>query len=415
MLKKINIFSSILLKLFILAALCVPAITSTTPVVIKNAAYYPNFILANFFVAVFLFLFVAGQVLDKKVYTRFIFFAMFLIVMLVGYIFFYQVNKYYISWEWQVRNISLSFLFFIILLVFDNRKFFERNRIIEFTLFIIISTNLISILFYLKGFLGIRIYNWKLIIDKIDPSYYERRFNWIYFHKSQFALMLLLFILFTMVHKNKFYNNSLFIVSLAILYIALYLSHVNTSILGGAIIMVSFLADFVIKKYKKNRKNLWILMLPVVGVAFFLFKRISMERNIVTLGSRVPIWKASLSEILGNLNGIGNQFMVKKIIVSPNFAVWNCHNIFLNEIFRFSVPVGVCFTMFVVGIFVFSIIKKFSFLRVGGCLAILLAMSMDYCILPSELSMVMFMLYCIYIYPIENKPKHIRRVIKNER
>ena len=83
-----------------------------------------------------------------------------------------------------------------------------------------------------------------------------------------------------------------------------------------------------------------------------------------------------------------------------NFNTNNCHNIFLNEMLRYSIPVGCCYAAFFIVTAIYSLIKKFSFSRLATWLAFFLAVSMDYSVQTPELSMVMFMLYCIFFLSI---------------
>lgn len=85
-----------------------------------------------------------------------------------------------------------------------TKEIFEQGNIIRYTIWAIIVTNVIGVSFYLKGYLSLHIYNFKLVLTKIDPNYYEKRFNWIYFYKCQYSCMLLLFIGLFVVHKKKF-------------------------------------------------------------------------------------------------------------------------------------------------------------------------------------------------------------------
>lgn len=85
----------------------------------------------------------------------------------------------------------------------------------------------------------------------------------------------------------------------------------------------------------------------VVGIKYVL-KWLSGERNLSTMGSRMPIWRAAVEKIKANPQGIGNRFVLNRDdwFHFDNFNTNNCHNIFLNEMLRYSIPVGCCYAAF---------------------------------------------------------------------
>ena len=213
-------------------------------------------------------------------------------------------------------------------------------------------------------------YNFKLYFHPFEfADYYERRFNWIYFYKCQYSCILLLFVGFFVAHKDKFLNIIVYFLSLAVLFVCLYIAHTNTSMIGAGLIVAADLLDEFFKDHK------------------FIIAKI----------------RAAVEKIKANPQGIGNRFVLNRDdwFHFDNFNTNNCHNIFLNEMLRYSIPVGCCYAAFFIVTAIYSLIKKFSFSRLATWLAFFLAVSMDYSIQTPELSMVMFMLYCIFFYPLE--------------
>ena len=74
----------------------------------------------------------------------------------------------------------------------------------------------------------------------------------------------------------------------------------------------------------------------------------------------------------------------------------NCHNVFMNHMFRFSIPVGAIYIMIFLVIIFFCIKRKPCFLSLGIWLAILLSMNMDYSLFTSETPFFLFIIYCIF-------------------
>lgn len=396
----IDKITGFLLKGIIVVALIFPVITSKMPDPEKEGAF-PELILTNVFVVCFIIFFLITSIISKKWNSYFKAFGISISVLLVSYILLYFKNYNNIQWQWQVINISISFAFFLILLMFQSEYLFQKSNLIKFAIFSIIITNLIGIVIYYKGYLSMHMYNFKLAFIPRDPNFYEVRYNWIYSYKCQYALMLLLFVGFIVTYKNTFRNKITYILSLAVLFWGLIISHTYTSLAGAMIIVICDGIDMLISK-GKIVKYLLISFVPIGVCGSLLLKYMMSERSILTLGGRINIWKASIDKILQNPEGIGNAFSKDLIVVDEaiGWNVTNCHNIFLNEMLRFSIPVGLCFTLFIIITLLYALIKKFSFLRLGIAVAFLVAANMDYSVLPSELSMVMLMFYCIYFLPL---------------
>ena len=71
------------------------------------------------------------------------------------------------------------------------------------------------------------------------------------------------------------------------------------------------------------------------------------------------------------------RFGESLIQVTESRIANNAHNVFMNVALRFSIPVGICFTVLFLGIVVYSIKKSKSFLSAGMWLALLILLNMD--------------------------------------
>ncbi|MDD3746253.1 MAG: hypothetical protein PHD70_07230 [Anaerostipes sp.] len=402
-------------KIYFLIYLFIPVICSS----FSYVAYYPEFILANVVLFVFGMIYILWLVYNREFTKRNFIIATILIVSIVGYSIFYIQNMHVIKWNHELKNVILSFSIVVLLLIGKNENWIEKRKIIQFTTACILISNIVGIIIYKAGYMSIWFLNWKLQTDTLESgkNYFgEYRFNWLYFHKSEYALMVLLFLAFLLINSERFFEKKLrgtivFALGICVLIYSLYISHVNTSIVGGILMIVG---KTVYEMYLRCKKSsLWIktiisiCSLAVIGSsARMILEKIARERNLSTLGSRSEIWKASIKVLKENYLGIGTAYNNGyRIPIVGAFTVNNAHNVFLNEMLRFSVPVGVCFTIAFVAIIVISLVRNFNIFTVSIWVALLAAMNMDYCMLPQELSMVLIMLYLIFFYP---KGKKVR-------
>lgn len=223
--------------------------------------------------------------------------------------------------------------------------------------------------------------------------------------------MILLGMAFILVHRKKFMNKITFGVSLGILIICLYISHVNTAMVGGGLILGSFCVDWFIRNFKKIRLWIRVAVIPlfgagVVGACLVAFQKIAAERSILTLGSRTLIWQHAVELILKRPEGIGNRFAAKKILLPEiGGVVNNGHNVFLNEMLRFSIPVGICFIIFFVLIIAYALEKKFSFFTLGIWGALLMSMMMDYAVMNSGWTLMLFFFYAIFFLDVDGRKR----------
>ena len=140
-----------------------------------------------------------------------------------------------------------------------------------------------------------------------------------------------------------------------------------------------------------------------MGACVMAFHKIAAERSVLTLGSRTYIWKSAIDLLLKRPEGLGLRFSFKKLhldalggMVTTN----NGHNIFLNEMLRLSIPVGICFIIFFVLIIVYSLEKKFSIFTLGIWGALLMSMCMDYAVMNSGWTLMVFFFYTIFFLDV---------------
>ena len=312
-------------------------------------------------------------------------------------------NHKYLHWYWEQINNTVAFLFMAVLLGFQIRLDEGKYDNILFLMRCIVISNVGSIIYYLLGYTNLLICNNQFIFFELPSNFYETRHYWIYSHKSEYALMLVAFMALFTAYRKKFKNMLTFLLSMAVLLFCLYLTHSWTGIAGVFLIILGGVLDQV--NWKEFRPRKWHFAAAAVFLAAggAVAWEVLSERNIMTLGDRVPIWKAVWQVILDHPEGWGMRFGTSMIQTETGLLVNNAHNVFLNQMLRFSIPVGICFILLFLGLVVYTLVKSRSFLMAGTWLALLLLLDMDY----SMMSLQMALLFLI-VYLVSNKKKNVR-------
>lgn len=382
-------WQSIFLCLMIVAGLFCPIYMSK-----QGSTYYPWFVLTNVFAVLFLgsgivrksFLIKKNQAGVLLIFAGLFLYNLFSLI----------INYKYLGLYGTQVNVSIAILFFCALISLNDYEFVKKGRIIDFLIKAIVVSNLIGIIVYCCGYNGIS-FRGIPEFEATDFNYYERRFNWIYLHKSQYALMLVLFIAFFVVYKKWFRNKWTYWGSLSVLIISLIISHTYTSLCAAMFIFVGQFMDYVRRKGGRFHIKYLLFFIPFVLVGVILVGFMAKERNILTLGGRVPIWLESVNILKAYPTGIGSALGVISFTV-PNlsFEVYNCHNYFLNQMLCFSIVVGLCFNSIFAVIIITALRQKFSFLAVGIWIALLIPLNMDYALTPVDLPIFLLVIFFIF-------------------
>lgn len=386
---------TISLKLFMVFSLFFPAFWSTFSEDYKME-YYAVFTAA--YGAVLLYLLLCGR---KKGWKKRECFPLLLAGLLVLYnvlaLFF---NVRYQHWYGEQINNTIAVLFFIFLCLQEDAFDGKREELIRFFLGCAVLSNVLSILYYFAGYTSFLVCNNHLYFVKLPSDYYESRHYWLYSHKSDYALMLTLFLAAAVKYRELFKNRMLWAGSLLVFLTAMFLSHSWTGFGAAALVLAGGVLDSV--DWKKFRFRKWypaagILLLAAVAAAGKVFLA---ERDIWSLGGRRDIWSGAVREILANPAGWGLQFGERLFQATPDWAVNNAHNVFLNALLRFSIPVGLCFILLLLGMMGYALWKSRSFLGTGLILGLLILLNMDYCLLNYEMGMFLFVIYLVCIAPV---------------
>ena len=304
-------------------------------------------------------------------------------------------NHTYLHWYWEQINNTLAFLFMGALMWFQIRLDSGKHDNIRFLIHCIVLSNAASMICYFMGYTNLLICNNQFIFFELPENFYETRHYWIYSHKSEYALMLVAFTALFIAYRRKFWNRLTFLLSTAVLLFCLYLTHSWTGIAGVFLIILGGVLDGV--DWKHFRLKWWHFAAggTFIAIACAAAYELLKERDIMTLGSRIPIWQAVWQTILEYPQGWGMRFGTSMIQVWDGFMVNNAHNVFLNQMLRFSIPVGVCFTLLFLGIVVYTLVKGRSFLLSGTWIALLVLLNMDYSLMSLQMALLFLIVYLI--------------------
>ena len=382
-LKTHSLAASVLLKLFIVCALMFPVYFTSV-----DSPYYPEIIVSN--ILLILSSILIFFTLDKMKENRIFILLSFCFLILYNIFFIYYITLKG-QWAYDNFNVTLAMISFFLLLACSTDHFFEKHHVIQFLMAVILITTLIGILVFHLGYTSVSFLNGQLTFTPHDPNYYETRYSWFYFHKSQYCFMLLLFIALFVTYRKLFPNRVTYYLSLVVLLYAIYISHTYTALFASLLIFAGCIMDYIRPRLSRIKKRYFLLLIPPVLIAAYFVYRMSRERN---------IWKESINQILEVNEGVGDLFGgISFEVPGLSFEVYNCHNFFLNIMYRFSLPAGICFAVMFLLIIIFSLRKRFCFLTAGIWTALLISLGMDYALLTTDLPITMFMLYCLFFHP----------------
>lgn len=379
-----------LLRGFVLFSLLFPAFYSPYTDVYQSA-YYGGFSWAYLFLVLYLVIQVTyGKLKNWKRWLPYLG----LLIVYNGLSFYYNYRE--LHWYWEQINNTVAFLTFFILVCCDVRLDDENQDNIRFLIHTIVLSCAASILCFLAGYTKMLICNNQFIF--YEGNYREVRHYWIYSHKSEYALMLVAFTAFFVAFRDKFKNRYTYAASLLLLIFCLFLTHSWTGIVGILLVFLGALLDRIDGKKFYWRKSYWLIISFFTVIAVGLVYWISLERNIWTLGSRTEIWAGVWKVIKKYPQGWGFRFGETAIDFGRSWYVNNAHNLFLNAMLRFSIPVGVCFTLLFLGVAVYSLWKARSFLATGMWIAFLLLLSMDYALMSLQMGLLFLIVYLVCCY-----------------
>ncbi|MCI9621912.1 MAG: hypothetical protein HFI23_01060 [Lachnospiraceae bacterium] len=384
---------TIYLKLFIIISLFFPAVYSSFQEDYK-AEYYITFTLAY----AVLLIYMGGQLFLGRQKER----DKFLILYLAGIFIYNAVSLYmnvkYLHWYGEQIDNTIAFLFLLFLCWYEDSLGEQSDRLVIFFLRCAVLSNIVSIVYFFMGYMSYLICNNQFLFCRLPEDYYEFRHHWIYSHKSDYALMLTAFIAAAVRFRNFFRSRFTWCFSLAVFLAALFLTHSWTGFGAAALVFLGAWMDRIDWK-KVQFRRLYLLWGAAAAAGGGIFLKLAgRERNLFSLGGRLDIWRGAIKEILNKPEGWGYWFTEVLFEVTPEWQTNNAHNVFLNALLRFSVPVGLCFTLLFLMIIGYSLYKSRTWMAAGMWLGFLILLNMDYSLLNYEIGMFLFVVYLVCIY-----------------
>mgnify|MGYP002512481295 CR=1 FL=1 len=322
----------------------------------------------------------------------------YLLVLVIYNVIALYMNYKYLHWYWEQINHTVAFLFFMTLICGNTKLEQKGSDGIRFLIHCIVLSNIASIVYYAMGYTKLLLCNHEVVFFALPSNFYETRHYWIYSHKSEYALMLVAFTALFVCYRDKFKNRVTYGLSLAVLLICLYLTHSWTGIAGVFLIFAGASLDRVNwKTFHWKKSYLWMGLLAAALAGAVGYKILS-ERDVMSLGGRTDIWRAVLRVIEKHPEGWGMRFGESAIEAAEGVFVNNAHNLFLNMVLRFSVPVGILFTLLFLGLAVYSVKRSKSFLAAGMWLALLILLNMDYALMSLQMGLLFLVVYLVCFY-----------------
>ncbi|MCD2502311.1 hypothetical protein LQE93_11020 [Clostridium sp. NSJ-145] len=242
----------------------------------------------------------------------------------------------------------------------------DLDKIMNRVIIIFFISIIISIIFRIIGGDAIKFYNHNMYI-RYQGSFSDKRLTYIFNHKSEYGLILLVFFMYVLYYFKSRYRK----VILIGIILTLVLTNSMISIGCATIILVTYIYAQYWQRCNKYIKIALTIFsgLAICSIGIIVILLISNVRDLSTLGSRSVIWKYAFNYLIENSKGIGTNFQNITFDVGLDFYVNNFHNVFLNEMLQFSNIVGILYSILIISIVIFSIFnynnKIVSFINTG--------------------------------------------------
>lgn len=361
---------------------------------IKKGIYYTTFALPTIVTwGLIFYLGLIGKAAEEK--SRFMRLYMGTLALYLGSSLYF--NFFYHHYYWEIFHKSAAFLLLPLLWYMLPAGFFERNKVPSFFLGVIVLSCFISIILYYIGIDRVLFDKASLIPTLIrhgESSYWDKRLTFTYPHKSEYGVFLVLYSSMCLKFKSLFKNKLLFFVSLLTILFTVYLTNSVTTLVCVAVVLGGYvLSMFPWKrlhtKYKIALLTVSCFLLGAMGI--YGYRYVGAKRDLASMGSRFPIWKASIAAILDNPAGIGMNF--NKLVLWD--TAQNCHNVFLVEMLWHSIPVGILLVI----LFLIMLAKsfwKYTAFSAAVWIGLLGMLCIDYSMKDFDLPMLMLCLFLFF-------------------
>lgn len=362
---------------------------------IKKGIYFTTFALPTLVTwGLIFYLGPAGKAEKEK--SKFMWIYMGILVLYLGMDLFF--NFFYHHYYWELFHKTAAFLLVPLLWYMLPAGFFERNKVLSFLLGTIVISCIISIILYYAGIDRI-LFDKASLIPRIihhgeATTYTDKRLTFTYPHKSEYGVFLVLYSALCLKFKDIFKNRLLLSGAVFTLLFTAYLTNSVATLACVAVVNVGYALWRIPWKrlhvaYKAALGGISLLLFGAMGG--YGYHYVAAKRDLASMGSRFPIWKASIAAILDNPAGIGMQF---NKLVLWNTAK-NCHNVFLVEMLWHSIPVGILLIV----LFLLMLAKsfwKYGVFSAAVWIGLLGMLCIDYSIKDFNLPMLMLCLYLLF-------------------
>lgn len=317
------------------------------------------------------------------------------LLLLAYFIVFMNYNIFYLQCYWALFFKVLSFLLMSFVDAWDRECKKEQNFIWEFTDSIIFIFTIAVILSIFARVVGIDAIYCDLhsfhMRARDSGIFLDERLTWVFMHKSSYGLLLVAAL--SLLMKRKRYPYRKYII---ILYIIATLM-INSMVTLVSIIIILFV-NFLEAKQFSQKAILRFFFLMCIGVisGIVTYYIVILNRNLSNLGDRAYIWAIYASSLKKYPHGMGKTFFTKTFFMPISGGtgrnINNFHNVLLNEMIHYSIPVGLLYgiliTYFPIKYIIISDNKiKNSMILVALILPMIFDQAMNDLILPIYLIM----------------------------
>lgn len=387
-------FATAMLKHVIAVTLFIPYFYT------KNGnAGYQDYILANLFAVLAMVFICTSWKLEFKRNGIFITGLALLLIFYNGWATY--MNYTYHHYYGEQINTTISFLLFIVLLAVKDIHALIDTTTIKATIHMIVASNVCAIVFRLgTGYNRLAFLNDIVVKDQYTGEA-AKQFAWLYGHKCEYGLLLVLGIAFCVCFRKFFRSIFTYLISLVILYWALIISDSYTALGASILIFIGQFLDYLINaKWWKKLIAFFVIPFPIYVIIKEFQERLNTNRDILTLGGRTHIWNYFWNYIKNHPNGTEITYGYFEYFISGwkkwTVKVNNCHNVFMNHMLRYSMPVGTIFCALCLLITLFIIKRNFSFTTIFTLIALFIPMMMDYSLSSIELTYVLLSIFIMY-------------------
>ncbi len=316
---------------------------------------------------------------------------------IIAYYNYHHYSVYF--WQSEPINVTISFLFFLSLLLIRDYKIVISEKVIRFTIVSILINNFIAIIFRLTG--GGRFYMYHLSYDYKSIADMNNTFSWIYYDASEYALILILSMAFFIVYKKHFKNYYLYIVAQGILILCMIFTNTSTYYLATVILFVGELIHYLIKRLRIL--SCYVYYSIPVALFFFVLVGMFLFKQLDSFQLKAQIWKGTWDTLKIVPEGLYVAFSyVAYEVPGVDVPLSQAHNTFLNHMLRHSIGTGIAFLLLIASLWIIAFLKKPNYRSLGILLALLIPMNMEFGLQTLHLPIILFMIYCIFFHTDTN-------------